>query len=282
MLTLVVVIWVTPFERIERIFGYMGLCLIVYLVAGLHLNPDWSAVGEGFEPSGVSEPLYWYFAVGLIAAAMMPYEVYFYSSGAREEHWTAKDLGLNRANAVIGFGLGGLLSFGIIVTSAQVFHPLGVQPDTIGSTALAADVSLGEAGLLLAIVGMLFAVGGAAIDTALAGAYNVSQFFGWKWGKDRPNTPRFARAWLTMIGIAFVIVSTGVDPIKVTEFSVIFSVVALPFTYLPILLAARDRDYMGEHANSRIDSLLGWAYLVVISVVAVAAIPLLIVTNAGG
>jgi manganese transport protein len=283
VLTLTLVVWAMPFEWIERVFGYVGLCLVVYLVAGLHLHPDWSAIGDGFQPSGVSEPLYWFFAVGLIAAAMMPYEVYFYSSGAVEERWTPKDLGINRANAIVGFGLGGLLSFGIIITAAQVFHPLGVQPDTIGATALAAGVPLGEAGLVLAIVGMLFAVGGAAIDTALTGAYNICQFFGWEWGRYRHNAgaPRFTLAWLTMIAIAFVIVSTGVDPIKVTEFSVIFSVVALPFTYLPILLAARDRDYMGEHANSPIDSLLGWVYLAVIAVVAVAAIPLMIVTNAG-
>ena len=30
---------------------------------------------------------------------------------------------------------------------------------------------------------------------------------------------------------------TGYDPVKLTEYSVIFSVVALPLTYLPILLS---------------------------------------------
>ena len=32
-----------------------------------------------------------YFAVGLLGAAMTPYEVYFYSSGGVEERWTPKD-----------------------------------------------------------------------------------------------------------------------------------------------------------------------------------------------
>ena len=39
---------------------------------------------------------------------------------------------------------------------------------------------------------------------------------------------------------------TGYDPVKLTEYSVIFSVVALPLTYLPILLVANDRTYMGD------------------------------------
>ena len=49
-----------------------------------------------------------------------------------------------------------------------------------------------------------------------------------------------------MLVLGFLIVITGVDPIMVTEFSVIFSVVALPLTYLPILLVANDRAYMGD------------------------------------
>ena len=43
---------------------------------------------------------------------------------------------------------------------------------------------------------------------------------------------------------------TAVDPIMVTEFSVVFSAVALPLTYFPILVVANDPDYMGEHATA--------------------------------
>ena len=39
---------------------------------------------------------------------------------------------------------------------------------------------------------------------------------------------------------------TGIDPVLLTEYSVIFSVVALPLTYLPILLVANDKAYMGR------------------------------------
>ena len=39
---------------------------------------------------------------------------------------------------------------------------------------------------------------------------------------------------------------TTVDPIMVTEYSVVFSAVALPLTYFPILVVANDPDYMGE------------------------------------
>jgi Mn2+/Fe2+ NRAMP family transporter len=286
VLFLAAVAWALPFEWTERIFGYMGLCLLVYVVAAVDLSPDWNQVGQGFVPSVPEHSivLYAYFVVGLIGAALMPYEVYFYSSGAVEERWSVKDLGVNRMNAIVGFGLGGLLSIALMVVAGVVWHPLGVQPDMIGTVALGVNVPLGEIGLVLALVGIAFCVSGAAIDTAFSSAYNVAQFFGWEWGKYRPKrlASRFTVAWLVAFALAYVIISTGVDPIQLTEYSVVFSVVVLPLTYLPVLLVARDRAFMGEHANGPVSSFFGWLYLGVILIVAAAAIPLLIATNAGG
>ena len=62
-----------PFGGIERIFGYGGLALAVYLAATIKLDPQWSQIGNGFVPEVHSSALYWYFVVGLMAAAMMPY-----------------------------------------------------------------------------------------------------------------------------------------------------------------------------------------------------------------
>jgi Mn2+/Fe2+ NRAMP family transporter len=62
---------------------------------------------------------------------------------------------------------------------------------------------------------------------------------------------------------------------------VIFSVVALPLTYIPIFLVANDRAYMGRYRNGRLANVFGGFYLVVIAVIAVAAIPLMILSNMG-
>jgi manganese transport protein len=285
VVALALVLWVTPFDWIERIFGYGGLTLLVFAVAAIKLQPDWGEVARGFVPDADTGNLvvYGYFVVGLIGAAMVPYEVYFYSSGAVEERWTAKDLGTNRANAIIGYSLGGILSFALMISAGALFLPQGIAPEFLGSVALAAQSPLGTVGLVLALVGILFAVSGAAIDTVFSGAYNVAQFLGWEWGKYRTpaGAPRFTIAWVVMLVLGFLVVVTGVDPILVTEISVIFSVVALPLTYAPILLVANDRAYMGRHVNGRLANAFGLFYLAVIVVIAVAAIPLMIASNLG-
>ncbi|HEU4942981.1 MAG TPA: Nramp family divalent metal transporter, partial [Gaiellaceae bacterium] len=177
VLALGIVIWALPFDWIERVFGYVGLTMLVFAVAAIKLSPDWRDVGAGFVPHVASHDraLYAYFVVGLIGAATVPYEVYFYSSGAVEERWAAKDLGVNKANAIIGYSLGGLLSFALMIMAATLFFPLGITPESLGSVGLGAEVPLGEIGLVLGLIGILFAVGGAAIDSALSGAYNLAQ-----------------------------------------------------------------------------------------------------------
>ena len=45
---------------------------------------------------------------------------------------------------------------------------------------------------------------------------------------------------------------TGVDPIKVTEYSIVLSAAALPLTYFPILVIANDPDYMGDKINGAV------------------------------
>ena len=169
--------------------------MLVFAVAAVKLGPDWGEGRKRLRPTHRrtnNKLLYAYFAIGLLGAAMTPYEVYFYSSGGVEERWSPKDIGLNRANAIIGYGLGGFLSLALMIVGAALFLGQGISPEHLGTIALGAEQPLGQIGLLLALVGILFAVGGASIDTVFSGAYNLAQFCGWEWGRYRH--PRGRRA----------------------------------------------------------------------------------------
>jgi len=275
--------WFLPFEWIERLFGYMGLGLLVFVATSINLDPDWGAVGDGFVPSGDNTTLYWYFVVGLIAAAFMPYEIYFYSSGAIEEKWGKKDITVNRLNAIVGFGLGGILAVGVIVAATLTLLPRGITPDSIGTVALIGQVPYGETGLVLALIGILFALGGATIDCAFSAAYNLAQHEGWKWGKrgGLERERKFVLSLAVFFVLGYAVVQTGVDPVQLTEYAVIFSMPVLPLTYLPVLLAGNDRNLMGDQANGLLARGLGWAYFALICGLAVAAPILFIATNGG-
>jgi manganese transport protein len=51
--------------------------------------------------------------------------------------------------------------------------------------------------------------------------------------------------------------------------------------YYPILKIAADGNVMGKHVNGRMATIIGRVFLVLITVAAVAAIPLMILTHSG-
>ena len=282
-----IVLWRVKFSIMENVAGLLGLSLIVFVVALFLLKPDWGSLGaSAVQPwtLGAESPLsYWYFAVALFGAAMTPYEVFFFSSGAVEEKWTKKDLGTERVNVFVGFPLGGTLSIAIAACAAVVLLPQAIEVTTLSQIVLPVSQAGGQLALAFVIVGILAATFGAALETTLSSGYTLAQFFGWSWGKFRRpvKAARFHLAMIICLLIGGGILLTGVDPIAVTELSVVFSAVALPLTYFPILVVANDPDYMGDAVNGRVRNGLGVAYLGIILIAAVAAIPLLIVSGMG-
>jgi Mn2+/Fe2+ NRAMP family transporter len=281
------VIWRVKFEILEDVTGLLGLALIVFAVALFQLKPDWLMLGQQILQQGAlsSDGLdtYFYYAIALFGAAMTPYEVFFFSSGAIEEGWKAKDLSQSRANVLIGFPLGGLLSLAIAGCAAVVLRPQSIDVSSLSQIALPVGLAGGKIALAFVIVGFVAATFGATLETTLSSGYTLAQFFGWPWGKFR-RPSQAARFHLTMMicliaGIG--ILMTGVDPVEITEYSVVFSAIALPLTYLPILIVANDPEYMGRYVNGRAMSVAGLIYMVIILAASLAAIPLMIITGAG-
>lgn len=282
-----IVIWRVRFSIMENVAGLLGLFLIVFAVSVFMLHPNWGDLLHQATAPVISEKesaaTYWYFAIALFGAAMTPYEVFFFSSGAVEEHWTKKDLGTARLNVMVGFPLGGLLSLAIASSAAIVLLPNQIEVTSLSQTVMPVVAAGGKLALAFVIVGIVAATFGAGLETALSGGYILAQFLGWPWGKFRrpAEASRFHVVMFISIVVGAAVLFTGIDPIMVTEYSVVFSAIALPLTYLPILIVANDSEYMGDETNGKVVNMFASVYLVIILAAALAAIPLMIVTGAG-
>jgi len=282
------VCWRMSFVMMERIFGLLGLCLLVFAVTVWKIGPDWnelfSATTHPHVPHSETVFTYAYFGIALFGAAMTPYEVFFFSSGAVEDGWTKKDLGENKINVLIGFPLGALLSLAIMACAHLVLAPRNIGVDQLSQVALPVASVMGRLALAIALIGIFAATFGAALETSLSAGYVVAQYLGWPWGKH--NAPRTATRFHVVIALAIVGATlfglTGVDPVKVTEYSIVLSAAALPLTYFPILVIANDPRYVGpDHTNGRFLNALASVYLVILVLVAIATIPLMIITKGG-
>ena len=280
------VVWRVRFTIMENVTGLLGLTLIIFAVALFLLKPDWGMLAGQLAPAVPEQETVWtysYYAIALFGAAMTPDEVFFFSSGAVEEGWTVKDLLQERINVLVGFPLGGLLSVAIAACAAVVLLPAGISVTSLSQVVLPVAEGAGKIGLALVLVGIVAATFGAALETTLSSGYTLAQFFGWSWGKFRrpAEAARFHLAMIVCLLVGIAVLAAGVDPVLVTEYSVVFSAIALPLTYLPILIVSNDPQYMREHVNGRVVNVLGMVYLVIILVASIAAIPLMIVTGAG-
>jgi manganese transport protein len=74
---------------------------------------------------------------------------------------------------------------------------------------------------------------------------------------------------------------SGFDPLNLVNISVVFGMVVMPLTYYPIMRVAMDEGIMKRHVNSQIDTAIGILFLVLITLAALAAIPLMFLTNSG-
>jgi manganese transport protein len=133
------------------------------------------------------------------------------------------------------------------------------------------------------MLGMFFAVTGAAVETSMSVGYMICQFLELPWGKAKSprEAPIFHGSWLVAIAVALAAMLIYPQPIQIAELAVIFSVLALPLAYLAVWIAACDERVMGTHVNGVLSRIGGLAFLGILVVAAVVAIPLLIATSAG-
>lgn len=276
------------FAWIERIFGLAGLIMAVAVVSAWVLRPDWNALGRGLIPrlsvGQTHQTLrYWYFAVGIFSAMLMEYEVHFYSSGALEEDWTAKDLPENFMVASFGSVLGAVLTVALLAIGALAFFPQHRFPENLSAAVNGIAAPFGPTGYLLVLLGTFACLAGASVETMLSGGYNLCQFYNLPWGKNEKarDVPVFSVSWMGMLAIAALLSLSGFDPLKLVNISVIFGMVVMPLTYYPIMRVAMDNGIMKRHVNSRADTAVGILFLVLITLAALAAIPLMILTDSG-
>lgn len=281
-----VVLWRVRFQVMEKVFGLAGLSLVIFAVALVRLPTDWAGlVDSAARPAAGTAGwgTYWFVAVALFASTVSPYEIFFFSSGAIEERWSREDLADARSSVLIGFPVGGFLALSLMATAAVVFRSDGGRLDRLDQVAQPAVLAFGQLGLVVAILAFFAVTFGAALETGLAAAYSVAQYFGWQWGKQVSprEAVRFHTVLLVSVLLGVLTLLTTIDPIRLTEFMLICSAVVLPLTYLPILLVANDRTYVGDQVNGPLANWVGSVFLLLIVAASVAAIPLALATGVG-
>ncbi|TIT53559.1 MAG: divalent metal cation transporter, partial [Mesorhizobium sp.] len=243
------------------------------------LKPDWKAVAAGAVPSLPAHDAanYWFMAVSILGASISPYLFMFYSSGAIEDKWDKSYLGVNRAIAWLGMTFGGTISVSVLIVSALVLATHGiVQVDDYHQLPLMLIPIFGFWGFVLFVASLGIACFGAAVEVGLQQAYLVAQGFGWDWGEDlKPrDDPGFSTVYTVSLFLAAIPIMLGLDPLKLTIFSMALTAASLPLTVVPFLFLLNDERYVGAHRNGIVSNAAVIFIITLAFVLAVVTIPL--------
>lgn len=278
--------WRAPFSLIENGPALLGLVTLSFVAAIIalggipaHLLPTlWH---PNFQQGTVAD--YLYLVAAIIGATISPYLLYFYSSGAREEHWTGKSLLLNRITAIVGMSFGSVGSLALVILGAIVLQPLNISSNTLGELGLAMAKPFGIIGSWLFALALFATCLSASLEVLLAVSYNIAQGFGWEWGEDKKpaQAARFNLVITIFLLIAVAIGLIGIDPLQLALLASTVIALFLPISLSPFLILMNDPQYLGKQTNSRIINIAMVCILLLAFVVAIVSLPLEILTGGG-
>jgi Mn2+/Fe2+ NRAMP family transporter len=284
--TLVVfaLLWRGPFGLIEQAPSLLGLVTLAFVVAvPFAWHPTSGLVETLWRPSVApkEETTYLFLAAAILGATVSPYLVYFYSSGGREEHWTDRKLGVNRVTAVVGMGFGAVSCLALLLLSALVLQPLGMQGQTLSEVGLTLASPFGQVGGLLFALALTVTCLGAALEVSLALGFDVSQGFGWQWGQEHVpvHAARFNTVLIAYVAAATLLVVVVGDPLTLGLLGSAVVALFLPISLAPFLVLMNDPDYLRNRRNGALTNVATVAVLVIAFVVAVASLPLLLLSG---
>ena len=271
-------LWFCGFGLIEYGLGLLGLVTLSFVISAWQLQPDIRDVAASFVPSVPDHHLtrYGFLAVSILGATVSPYLLNFYSSGTVEEKVTEPELWVNRTTAYFGMGFGGIVSMGLLVTSAMVLGPRHIIVDSYEQAALMFIPAFDRWAVVLFALALGVGCFGAAVEITLNSGYVFAQVFGWSWGASKPRreAARFTCTFTVVLLAAALIALIGFDPLQLTMLSVALTVVIMPFVVVPFLVLMNDKKYLKEHTIGAIGNAFLFVLTILSGLLALVVVPL--------
>jgi NRAMP (natural resistance-associated macrophage protein)-like metal ion transporter len=263
------------YKQIERIFKFLTLALLAYVVDVFLIHPPLAeTLRATFVPTISFSHTYIAALVAILGTTISPYLFFWQTSQEVEEERAAGrktraqrrgaskfELRIATIDVTVGMLVSNLIMYFIILATALTLNANGKTDIATGADAAEALRPLaGE------LAGVIFAIGmigtGLLAVPVLAGAsaYAVSETFGWRegldedWRRARPFYGVVALATIVGLAIPF----TGIKSIDALFLTSLLNGVAAPFLLLVIMLAARSEKVMGRQTIGPVLTVLGW------------------------
>ncbi len=256
------------FKRVEKALLGLSAVFGLYVVAAFMAKPDWgevltATVVPRFTPSVPFVAL----VIAAIGTTIAPWMQFFAQSNVVDKGLGLKDLRAQRIDAIAGVVAASMVAWFIIITTATVLNPAGIEITSAEQAAAALAPAAGQYASVLFAIGLFGASLLAASVLPLTAAYAITEAFGWERGIDRTwsEAPAFNAIYTFVIffGAGLVLIP-GVPLIRVMVLSQTIGGILLPFMLIFMVRLINDRHIMGAHVNNRWQNALAWGTIVTV------------------
>jgi Mn2+/Fe2+ NRAMP family transporter len=256
------------YQRVEKVLLALSSVFIAYVISAFMAQPDWGEVARSFVvPQVLPERGFIALAIGLTGTTIAPWMQFLVQSNIVDKGTTIKEWALARWDVIAGALSANIVACFIIITTATVLHPAGIQITGAEEAAQALAPLAGRYASLLFSIGLLSASVLSAAVLPLTASYAVCEAFGWESGLDHTwaEAPVFNGLYTVVIAAAAaVILLPGLDLIGIMLVSQVVNGIMLPFLLIFMMIIVNDRRIMGRHTNSRLNNVLAWTTIVIV------------------
>ncbi len=278
------------YSSYARYLKYLTLVLLLYIVTALSLDYlPWPEIWHRtllpmFELNRDSFIL----ITAILGTTISPYLFFWQTAQEVEErrmsgkinvklrHQSVRksEISRMRFDVFVGMTLSNIVMFFVIVTSAAVLFPQGIEVNTAEDAARALLPLAGSQAYTLFALGIIGT--GLLAVPVLAGsaAYALSESFHWSFGFSRGLRHAYAFYGVIIFAmvLGFILNMVGINPIHALIYSAVLNGIISPIILYFIVRISSDKSLMGKWANGMLSKIFGYTALVLMTVSAVGAI----------
>ena len=278
-----------PYARYAKYLKWLAMVLLAYVASAILANLNWGEVlSKAFIPSIEFNKDQLLLICAILGTTISPYLFFWQTSQEVEEGikngqttikmrqgTDSKQLREMRVDVWSGMFLSNLVMFFIIAACGAILFPNGVTHIT--SAAQAAEALrpfAGDATYILFAAGII-GTGLLAIPVlAASSSYAMAESFKWREGLYRPwrQAVAFYMVIIVSMAIGLGLNFIGLDPIQALIYSAVANGLVAPVVLLFIVLIASNKKIMGQWVNSKVNTIIGWAVIALMTVSGAAAI----------
>ena len=283
---LIAIRW-SSYVLIARIFKWLTLVLLAYVIAAFLAHPNWGQVlAATFVPHIEWSGKYLAVLVGIFGTTISPYLFFWQASQEVEEERamgrttlrsrkgaSREELRRSHADVVSGMFFSNLVAYFIILTTAATLHAHGKT--TMTTAQEAADALRPLAGNGAYWLFTLGVVGAGMLGVpVLAGssAYAVAEGAAWKSSmREKPRSAvRFYLIIALSMALGMAMNYVGLDAVAMLFWAAVVNGILAPPLIVLVALLTGDRKVMGDQPSAWWIRGLGWVTAAVMGVAAIA------------